>query len=444
MHTVRNILFFLTFMVLAVSGQAELKVEVTQGHVSPLPMAVLDFESTDDETRDLAANIAGVIQNDLKSTGIFSMVSPKSFIQSTLPLEIAPRYQDWKIIKAEALVNGRVQKNEDGTISVGFRLWDIYGEAMMASSAMKTKKKHWRRIAHLIADAIYKRITGEKGYFDTRIVYVSETGAQMDRIKRLAIMDQDGANHKYLTDGKEMAMSPRFNPTCQTITYMTYDHKVPKVHILDLETGEQQLVGRFPGLTFAPRFSPDGNTVIMSQSLEGNSSLYTMDLKSRRVAQLTKGPYIDTSPCYSPDGSKIVFNSDRSGRKQIYVMNADGSDLKRISFGGGSYATPVWSPRGDLIAFNKQEYGQFYIGVMKPDGSEERNVASGFMVESPTWAPNGRIIIFWRQGKSHKDGSIDPATLHAIDITGRNERSVPTPKEATDPAWSPPLPLTLK
>ena len=431
-------------IILASPAWAELKVEVTQGQVNPLPMALLDFEFEDDETKDIASHIAGVIQNDLRRTGLFSMVPSKSFIQATLPIEMTPRYQDWKIIKAEALINGKVSKNPDGSISVGFRLWDIYAESMMASSAMKTKKKYWRRIAHLIADAIYKRITGEQGYFDTRIVYVSETGKQMERVKRLAIMDQDGANHKYLTDGKVMAMSPRFNPTCQTITYMTYDQKVPKVFILDLETGQQQLVGKFPGLTYAPRFSPDGKKVIMSQSLDGNSAIYTLDLATRRVSQLTKGPFIDTSPCYSPDGSKVIFNSDRGGRKQVYLMDADGKNVKRISFGGGSYATPVWSPRGDLIAFTKQEYGQFYIGVMKPDGTGERNVSMGFMVESPTWSPNGRTIIFWRQGKSNEDGTIAPAHLHAIDITGRNERSVPTPKEATDPAWSPPLPLTLK
>ncbi len=424
-------------------AQAEMKIEVTQGQMNPLPMAIVDFESEDKDTQALAANIKGVILHDLESTGLFDMVPTKSFIQTDLTLEMTPRYQDWKLIKVEALVNGRVAKEADGSVSVGFRLWDVYAESMMVASAMKTKKQHWRRIAHLIADAIYKRITGESGYFDTRIVYIAESGKQTSRTRRLAIMDQDGANHKYLTDGKVMAMSPRFSPTCQTVTYMTYDHKVPKVFILDLETGKQELVGRFPGLTYAPRFSADGSKVIMSQSLNGNSSLYTMDIKSRRVQQLTKGPFIDTSPSYSPDGSKIVFNSDRSGRKQIYVMNADGSDIKRISFGGGSYATPVWSPRGDLIAFTKQE-GGFYIGLMKPDGSEERNIASGFMVESPTWAPNGRVIMFWRQGKSKKDGTMAPANLYAIDITGRHERLVPTPIDATDPAWSPSLPLTLK
>jgi TolB protein len=434
--------FFILTLV-AFLAQAEMKIEVTQGQVNPLPMAILDFESEDTETKKLASNIAGVIQHDLESTGLFEMVPPKSFIQTDLTLDMTPRYQDWKIIKVEALINGRVQKQPDGSISVGFRLWDVYAESMMAASAMKTQKKHWRRIAHLIADAIYKRITGESGYFDTRIVYISESGKQTKRTRRLAIMDQDGANHKYLTSGKVMDMSPRFNLACQTVTYMTYDHKVPKVFILDLETGKQQLVGRFPGLTYAPRFSPDGNKIIMSQALNGNSSLYTMDLRNRRVEQLTKGPFIDTSPCYSPDGSKIVFNSDRSGRKQLYVMNADGSDIKRISFGGGSYATPVWSPRGDLIAFTKQE-GPFYIGLMKPDGTEERNIASGFMVESPTWCPNGRLVMFWRQGKASKNGTMLPANLYSIDITGRHERLVPTPQEATDPAWSPTLPLTLK
>ena len=435
---------FLIMTLVAFVARAEMKVEVTQGQVNPLPMGILGFEFMDNETKELASNIEGVIQHDLESTGLFSMVPPESFIQTDLPLDMTPRYQDWKIIKVEALVNGRVQKESDGSISVSFRLWDVYAETMMTASAMKTKKKHWRRIAHLVADMIYKRITGEDGYFDTRIVYISESGKQTKRIKRLAIMDQDGANHKYLTDGRVMAMSPRFNPTCQTVTYMTYDHKVPKVFVLDLETGKQELVGRFSGLTYAPRFSPDGNKVIMSQSLNGNSSLYTMDLRNKRVEQLTKGPFIDTSPCYSPDGTKIVFNSDRSGHKQLYVMDADGSNIKRISFGGGSYATPVWSPRGDLIAFTKQEGGQFYIGLMKMDGTEERNIATGFMVESPAWCLNGRLVMFWRQGRASKDGKMSPANLYSIDITGRHERLIPTPQDGTDPAWSPSLPLTLK
>lgn len=433
------------FLLLAGTGtQAELKVTVTQGNVNPLPMAFLHFESVDEETQKIAREMVAVIQHDLESTGLFEMVDPKSLIQKNLPFEMEPRYEDWKLIKTQALVTGRVQKEADGQISVGFRLWDVYANSMMHSSAFKTQPKYWRRIAHLMADMIYKRITGEEGYFDTRIVYVSETGKQTNRIKRLAIMDQDGANHKILTSGNVMAMSPRFNPTSQIVTYMTYDKKVPKVFVLDLETGKQSLVGQFPGLTYAPRFSPDGKKVIMSQSINGNSSLYTMDLKSREVRRLTKGPFIDTSPCYSPDGSKITFNSDRSGRKQIYVMDADGSNLKRISFGGGSYATPVWSPRGDLIAFTKQEGGQFYIGLMKTDGTGERNIATGFIVEAPTWAPNGRLVSYWRQGPSSKDGTAGTSSLYAIDITGRNERLVPTPEDATDPAWSPPLPLIMK
>lgn len=436
----------LTFLICLLShfAYAGLKLEVNQGHTKPLPIAVLEFEGENAEEKDLAKKMVAIIKNDLRSTGLFEIIAPASFIQEKVDFDMTPRFHDWKLIKANALVNGRIKMLENGKISTGFRLWDVYASQAMTHSAFKTDKRYWRRTAHLVADAIYKRITGEQGYFDTRIVYVAESGNQLSRERKLAIMDQDSANHKYLTDGKKPVITPRFSPAVQTITYMTYENKMPKVFTLDLETGTQKLVGQFPGLTYAPRFSPDGKSVIMSQAFEGSSSIYEMNLENKRVKRLTKGRFIDTSPCYSPDGEKIAFNSDRSGRKQLYTMEANGENIKRISFGTGVYATPVWSPRGDLIAFNKMEKGTFYIGVMKPDGTDERLISSGYMVEGPTWAPNGRTIMFWRQGKSHSDGKQERAELVVIDITGRNERILRTPKDASDPAWSPPLPLTIK
>jgi TolB protein len=303
-----------------------------------------------------------------------------------------------------------------------------------------TTPQNWRRIAHIVADAVYKRITGEDGYFDTRIVYISESGPGDKRIKRLAIMDQDGANHRYLTDGKNLVLTPRFSPTTQEITYLSYARGTPRVYLFNIDTGQQEVLGDFPGMTFAPRFSPDGNKVIMSLAVNGASQIYALDLRTRKATQITSTDSIDTSPCYSPDASKIVFNSDRGGTQQLYVMSADGSDIHRISFGSGRYGTPVWSPRGDLIAFTKFDSSQFYIGVMRPDGSGERLLTQAFLVEAPTWSPNGRVLIYFSQQPTDSKGKGGQTRLHSIDLTGYNEREVVTPQDGSDPAWSPLIP----
>jgi TolB protein len=303
-----------------------------------------------------------------------------------------------------------------------------------------TVPDNWRRIAHIVSDAIYKRMTGENGYFDTRIVYISETGPQNRRVKRLAIMDQDGEKHRFLTDGGTLVLTPRFSPTLQEITYLSYYGDVPRVYVFDIDTGREEVLGDFSGMTFAPRFSADGKQVIMSMAKDGNSEIYTMDLRTRSSKRLTNHSAIDTSPSYSPDGKFITFNSDRGGSQQIYVMDAGGRNVKRISHGKGRYATPVWSPRGDLIAFTKSTGGRFFIGVMRPDGKGERLLAEDFLVEAPTWAPNGRVLMFFRQESSKKDGSGGKTRLYSIDLTGHNEREVITPLDASDPAWSPLIP----
>jgi TolB protein len=326
---------------------------------------------------------------------------------------------------------------EDGRLRVEFRLWDVFAEQQMVGLAYMTSMTNWRRVAHIIADAIYKRITGEDGYFNTRIVYVAEQGPHTQRRKRLAIMDQDGEGHRFLTDGSAIVLTPRFSPTLQEITYMSYATGTPRVYIRNIDTGREERIGDFPGMTFAPRFSPDGEKLIMSMARDGNSEIYTIDLRTRASRRLTFNSAIDTSPSYSPDGRQIVFNSDRGGTQQLYVMEADGSNVRRISHGEGRYATPVWSPRGDLVAFTRISGGRFAIGVMRPDGSAERILTQGFHVEAPTWAPNGRVLMYFRQEAVNADGSGGRSRLYTIDLTGYNEREVMTPMDASDPAWSP-------
>ena len=424
---------------LAGAAQAQLSVDITKGFVEPLPVAVTEFTGeTEDEART-GADLAGVIADDLQRSGLFRPIEKGAFIQDALSLKAGPRFADWRLINAQALIQGSVEMQADGRLRVEFRLWDVFAEQQMTGLAYFTPPGNWRRVAHIIADAIYKRLTGEEGYFDTRLVYVAESGPQNRRVKRLAIMDQDGANHRFLTDGSTLVLTPRFSPTTQEITYLSYVGGTPRVYLFNLSTGQQEVLGDFPGMTFAPRFSPDGNKVIMSSANSGNSEVYEMDLRTRKVTRLTNHPAIDTSPSYSPDGKQIVFNSDRGGSQQLYVMDANGSNVRRISFNKGRYATPVWSPRGDLIAFTRINQGQFYIGVMRPDGSGERMLADGFLVESPTWAPNGRVMAFFRQGRADSRGQVS-SKVYTIDLTGYNERELVTPIDGSDPAWSPLIP----
>lgn len=408
-------------------ARALVQIDVNQGNVQPLPIAITDFLSGGTQ----GADISSVISADLERSGLFKPIDKTAFIEKISNPDVAPRFEDWKSINAQALVTGRVTTEADGRLKAEFRLWDTFAGKQLVGEQYYTSPGNWRRVAHIIADSIYERLTGEKGYFDTRIVFVDESGPKNKRIKRLAIMDQDGANLRYLTSGQDLVITPRFSPTRQEVTYMSFGNGKPRVYLLQLETGQRELVGNFPGMTIAPRFSPDGQKVIMSLLEEnGNANLYTMDLRSRTTTRLTATNAIDTSASYSPDGTQITFESDRGGRQELYVMNADGSNQHRISFGQGSYATPVWSPRGDLIAFTKQLAGQFSIGVMKPDGSGERILTTGFHNEGPTWAPNGRVLMFF----SSKPGG--GPHLFTIDLTGRNEREIQTPEDASDPAWS--------
>ncbi|MCP5361335.1 MAG: Tol-Pal system protein TolB [Hyphomicrobiales bacterium] len=415
---------------------AVLKVNINQGVMEPMPIALPTLGARNAEDHTLGQQIFEVVGQDLKRSGLFKLVDPEAQIQQIDGVETIPRFPDWRQIGAQALVTGSISGGPGSKITVEFRLWDVLLQKQFAGQSFSGTRENWRRVAHLIADVIYTRLTGERGYFDSRIVFISETGPKRRPQKRLTIMDQDGANVKTLTSGRDLVLTPRFDPNSQRIIYLSYIGRQPKVYIYDLANGRQEVLGRFPGMTFAPRFSPDGQKAILSASLDGNSEIYVVDLNSKAQKRLTNHPAIDTSPSFAPDMQRVVFNSDRDGSQQLYVMSADGSSTKRISYGDGSYATPVWSPRGDLVAFTKMYAGRFYIGVMRPDGSGERLLAEGFLVEGPTWAPNGRVLMFTRQEPSRR-GQPGKSFLFTIDLTGYNEQLIQTPTEASDPAWSP-------
>jgi TolB protein len=412
---------------------AQTRLQVTEGNVAPLVIAIPNFVAGSPSDGEVGAGVSQVITNNLKRSGLFAPIDPAAFIEKISNIDAAPQFQSWRTINAQALVTGRMTRQPDGRLKAEFRLWDVVAGQPLAGQQYFTSPENWRRIAHIISDQIYERLTGEKGYFDSRVVFVDESGPKERRVKRLALMDQDGANVRYLTRGSDLVLTPRFSPSTQEITYMEFGQGDPKVYLFNIETGQREIVGNFPGMSFAPRFSPDGQRIVMSLQQGGNSNLFVMDLRSKSTTRLTDTPAIDTSPSYSPDGARICFESDRGGKPQIYVMPATGGAAQRISFGdGGTYSTPVWSPRGDYIAFTKQGGGQFAIGIMKPDGSGERILTSGYHNEGPTFAPNGRVVMFFRD----PPGGSGPS-LFTVDISGRNEQRLPTPGFASDPAWSP-------
>jgi TolB protein len=411
-------------------ARAVVRLDVTQGNIQPMPIAIPDFASV--ATQDPAAgrNISAIVSSNLQRSGFFAPIDPAAFLEKPT-VDSTPRFADWRAINAQALVLGRITQSE-ARVKAEFRLWDVFAGQQAHGQVYTTTAENWRRIGHMISDAVYEKLTGEKGYFDSRVVFVDETGPKERRIKRLALMDQDGANVRYLTRGDDLVLTPRFSSSADTITYMSYGQGDPKVYLMNIETGQREIVSNFPGMSFSPRFSPDSQRVIFSLQNGGNSNLFVMDLRSKATTRLTDTQVIDTAPSYSPDGSYICFESDRGGKQQIYVMAAGGGQAQRISFGDGVYSTPVWSPRGDYIAFTKQFEGRFAIGIMRADGSGERILTEGYHNEGPTWAPNGRVIMFFRD----PGGNGGPA-LYTVDVTGRNEQPVKTPSYASDPSWSP-------
>ncbi|MCZ4273668.1 Tol-Pal system beta propeller repeat protein TolB [Maritalea porphyrae] len=409
-------------------ASALVKIVVSGGDFEPMPIGVPVFSSSDPQ---LAAEITSIVVADLKRSGLFAPMS-----ESQLPLKQGdvnanPDFGAWRNAQADALVMGSVNE-VGGQIRADVRLWDVVEGAQAFGESFAADRKNTRRVAHIVADAIYAKLTGESGYFDTRVVYVAESGPKANRTKRLAIMDQDGANVQYLTRGDSIVLTPRYSPRGNLLSYMNFAGDVPQIYLLDLSTGKQQRVADFGKMTLSPRFSPDGQNLAFSVTNGANTNLYLMNLQQRKPAALTSGAAIDTSPSFSPDGSRLAFESDRGGSQQIYVMNSNGGGAQRISFGEGRYSTPVWSPKGDLIAFTKQSEGQFHIGTMRQDGSGERILSSSYLMEGPTWAPNGRVLMFFKD-----PGGDSGPQLYSIDIWGRNELRIPTETFASDPTWSP-------
>lgn len=411
-------------------------IDVDRARADPIPIALAPFAVGGGDGAEMAQGLLGVISNDLARCGLFRPLDPSSFVERNPSVE-APNFQNWKVIGAQALVTGRVT-GSGGSVRVEFRLWDVLPGQQIQGTAYTATSSNWRRIGHIIADVIYERLLGEKGYFDTRICYISGTGPKARRIKRLAIMDQDGENNKFLTDGGFLALTPRFHPTSDEIAFMSYLNNKPRVYLFNLGTGRQRLLGNFDGITLSPRFSPDGGSVIMAQTNStGGSSIVEVSVNGGGGRKLTDGSAIDVSPCFSPDSSQIVFESDRGGSQQLYVMSASGGGARRISYGNGHYATPVWSPRGDLIAFTRIGGNSFAIGVMRPDGSGERILTESWYCEGPTFCPNGRVIAYFRETSSNASGAGFSSRMYTIDVTGFNERVLNTPTDASDPAWSP-------
>lgn len=420
--------------VMALAQNGPLRIEITEGVVEPLPYAVPDFVAESADAQELAQQIARVVADDLTGTGLFREVPREAHISQITSFGSPVQFADWKAINAQALVTGAVS-SEGGRVVVKFRVWDVFagtelGEGMQFAGS----PDGWRRMAHKVADQVYSRITGESGYFDSRVVFVSESGPKDQRAKRLAVMDYDGANVQYLTSGNALVLAPRFSNDGQRVLYTSYETGLPRVHVLEVGTVQSRILpGQDGVMSFAPRFAPNGQTVVYSITQGSNTDIWAMDIASGGTRQLTSAPSIETAPSYSPDGSQIVFESDRSGTQQLYVMSASGGEAQRISSGQGRYSTPVWSPRGDMIAFTKQNAGRFHIGVMRTDGSEERLLTASFLDEGPTWAPNGRVIMFARETQ----GAQGASSLYSVDISGRNLKRVRTPEGASDPSWGP-------
>ncbi len=417
------------------SESKPLRIVITEGVIEPMPLALPIFTTDLAADKTLARQLTEVVVNDLIGTGLFRRIPSEAYLSTITHFNENVRFADWKAINAQALMVGSVSSTGNDRMTVNFRLYDVFAEAELGKGMrFEAGQNSYRRIAHKIADTIYQRITGELPYFDSRVAFISESGAKGRRQKQLAIMDYDGANVRLLTDQSTIVLAPRFSPDGNRIIYTSYETGVPNVYLIDINSGTRQSILQSANMAFAPRYSPDGSKVVLSLAEGGNTDIYQVEIGSRQIARLTSSAAIDTAPSFSPDGKWLVFESDRSGTQQIYVMSLQRGSPKprRISFGEGRYGTPVWSPTGDFIAFTKQYRGKFHIGVMRADGSEERILTSSFLDEGPTWSPNGRTLMFFRETPGAEGGP----SIYSVDVYGRNLKRVPTPQFGSDPSWS--------
>ena len=427
-----GLVFFMSKVLTLNAETKPLMIEITQGIIKPMPIALSQFTAIGDTTPQYVDQITSVIMADLVGSGLFREIPRSAHVSANTNFNNPVKFSDWRVINVDALITGSVNIQGDKLI-LQFRLFDVFAQKPLGEGLQfQASIGNWRRMAHKISDAVYSRLTGEAAYFDSRVVYISEQGPKNARKKRLTIMDYDGANSRFLTDDNDIVLAPRFSPNNKEIVYTSYETGVPKVYLMNVDTLNKRVLDDQPGMTFAPRFSPDGRNVVMSLTDRGNTDIYSVVLESRRKTRLTSGPSIDTAPSFSPDGKQIVFESDRGGRQQIYIMSSSGGDATRISFGKGSYGTPVWSPRGDMIAFTKISQGRFHIGVMRTDGSNERLLTASFLDEGPTWSPNGRVIMFFRESA----GTNGAPEIFSVDVTGRNLKRVKTIQNGSDPSWS--------
>ena len=420
-------------------ANAELKVDIIAGDFRPIPIAIQDFEAPA-KLKKQATELRDVVVADLKSTGLFRIINKNAFPEN-VRMDDMPNFANWSMVKAQVLVQAKLYEAEGGKYGLKYYVWDVAGKEQIEAQDLQGSAKSARRLAHIMADGIYERLTGEHGYFDTQIVFIGQSGDIRSPTKRLAIMDSDGYGMRFMSDDRVMVMSPHFSPNMRTIVFLSYRDDDPMVWTLNLNTGEQRRLGKFGGMTFAPRFSPDGTRIALTLAKNGTTNLYEYDIEDKTLRQLTSGDYIDTSPSYSPDGKKLAFNSNRSGSQQLHILDLETMKDKRLSFGNGRYATPAWGPRGDFIAFTKIVDETFYIGIMTPAGKNERILASGWFMEAPSWAPGGRRVVYYETEKM-PDGKGRQSHIRSVDIMGQNDYEIKLPDglSGLEPTWSPTLP----
>tara|TARA_B100001989_G_scaffold120016_1_gene84564 strand:+ start:617 stop:1942 length:1326 start_codon:yes stop_codon:yes gene_type:complete len=429
--------FLFLFILIKLPILNGVEIDVTEGKIEPLPIAIVEFNQENKNEDNYSSKIQNIISNNLGNTGLFKILPNDSFLQSESEVFFQPLFSDWKLIDANFLVSGKVTL-ENNRLKVNFKLWDVYQEKLVINKNISgVSRSDWRILSHIISNLIYEKITGEKGYFDTKLVYVAEEGTQEKKIKKLAIMDYDGNNHEILTDGNELVLTPRFSPDGKNIVFLKYKNNKASVYLMNIKSRKTKILGNFSGMSFAPRFDPNGKKIIFSLTDRGKSNIFIQNLENNEKFQVTNNKYINTSPYFSPDGNKIVFSSDRAGKQNLYIkgIKTISSKVERITYGKGNYATPAWSPRGDYIAFTKSYRKKFFIGLIKTNGKGERLISEGYLTDGPSWSPNGRTLVFFKTVKNINNQY--ETKLFTIDITGNLEKELITPYQASDPDWGP-------